>query len=211
MLILLLAASMLAAPPENQLAPISGSIAGTVSAVGTYEPVPGAIVTAYQIIQKQNLDLELKQTKTMATNARGEYRFESLPAGNYLLRAKVLGFYDGRMWDVQVSNDSDSKIDLFVQVMQIGDYEPGEGPEIGAIYGVVNSILDKPAADVLISAFCADTMGPAHQTRTDKKGEFNLNFLPYGRYVVIYSKAHSGFGSIGIEVHGKEKVKLNLQ
>ena len=75
MLILLLAASMLTAPPENQPAPFSGSISGTVSAVGTYELVPGATVTAYQIIQKPNLDLELKQTKTMATDARGEYRF----------------------------------------------------------------------------------------------------------------------------------------
>jgi hypothetical protein len=181
------------------------------SALPIYEPVPGVAVSAFEIIAKPNSDsIELKLVKTVVTGARGEYRFESLPAGNYVLRARAPGFYDARIWDVWVWDSVNSNADLFLQVAAIGDYAPGMAPERGSIYGAVHSLLDKPIADVLITAFCADTMGPVFQTRTDDKGEFRLDVVRYGRYVVTYSKAHSGFGSKGVDVHGRKQVQLKF-
>jgi len=80
----------------------------------------------------------------------------------------------------------------------------------GSIYGMVHSAVDKPIADVLVIAFCADTMGPTFQTRTNEKGEFKLDVIRHGRYILTYSKAHSGFGSMGVEVQGSKQVLVKF-
>ncbi len=207
----LLFALLMSAAGEQQVISFAGSISGTVFALPTEEPVPGATVVAYQLIQKSNSDsLELKLSKTTITDERGEYRFDSLPAGSYLLRARAPGFYDARTWDVGVSNGVNSRMDLFVQVRDLADYVPGMAPESGTIDGVVHSFIDKPIADVLVTAFSTNTMGPVFQTRTNKKGEFKIEVVWYGRYVVTYSKANFAFGAIGVEVRGRKQVQVKM-
>ncbi len=112
---LALAALVLAValPPAPALAQaVSGSIAGTVSD-STGAAVPGATVTVTSIVRKT--------VDTVSTNASGFYEKDRLLPGKYEVKAELSGFKASVIPSVNVSVDSQTKVDFRLELGQISE------------------------------------------------------------------------------------------
>src|SRR5258708_15617161 len=112
---LALAALVLAValPPAPALPEaVSGSIAGTVSD-STGAAVPGATVTVTSIVRKT--------VDTVSTNASGFYEKDRLLPGKYEVKAELSGFKASVIPSVNVSVDSQTKVDFRLELGQISE------------------------------------------------------------------------------------------
>jgi hypothetical protein len=103
---LLLLLPTLSAPPAAAQA-VTGTIIGTVSDT-TGAVLPGVTVT---VAAK-----ELGVSRTLVTNADGEYTAASVPPGNYTVTAELSGFKSINLTNVQVGVDQRVRVDVKLEV-----------------------------------------------------------------------------------------------
>jgi carboxypeptidase family protein len=95
------------APPEASAQAVTGTILGVVKdSQGAV--VPGATVTL--------LNTGTGFTRTVVTDAHGEYTAPSIPTGTYSVTAEITGFKKVAKTNVQVSVDQKVKIDIALEL-----------------------------------------------------------------------------------------------
>ncbi|HVN31729.1 MAG TPA: TonB-dependent receptor [Thermoanaerobaculaceae bacterium] len=125
----------LAAPAVAQSSS-SGGIRGVVrDAQGAV--LPGVTVTAYSTAL-------IAGKMTAITDARGAYRFPSLPIGTYVLEAELSGFVKVRQEDVRISIGRELGIDITLPQAKVAEVVTvsAEAPVISAVGNQVSSYFD---------------------------------------------------------------------
>ena len=163
---------------------LSGVIAAAVAfsqAPASPPPPTGSLVLAGRVITGSGPDARpvrharvtlsggsLKIPRLADSDAKGEYRFDHLPASTYRVSVQKPGF---------VKLDADARPDA-VLTMARG----------GAIEGIVADTNGNPVMNVAVSALVQQAGGGAPrvvtQTRTDDLGRYRLHSLDGGEYVI---------------------------
>ncbi len=78
------------------------------------KPLPGVMV----VISSNAL---LGQTRTAYTNESGDYRFASIPVGNYALEATMAGFQPVRVEKISISIDGTATVPLRMELMKVAE------------------------------------------------------------------------------------------
>jgi hypothetical protein len=125
------ALASLALPSAARAQAVYGSIAGTLED-STGAALPGANVTITSV--------ERKTTDTVLTNSSGHYVKERLVPGTYSVKAELSGFRPAVVSDVRVNVDTQTKVDLRLDVGQMT-----EAVEVTATEG---QLLKTDRADV---------------------------------------------------------------
>jgi hypothetical protein len=103
---------VVAPAPEAAAQAVYGSIFGTVKD-SSGAVVPGATVTITSV--------ERKTTDTVISNESGLYSRERLLPGNYEVRVEMTGFKAAMVPSVVVNVDTNTKVDLVLEVGQVSD------------------------------------------------------------------------------------------
>src|SRR5262249_4422939 len=131
LLLSVLALAVLAAPPPARAQAVYGSIAGTIQdSTGAALPGVNATVTSN----------ERKTTDIVVTNSSGKYVKDRLLPGTYQVKAELSGFKTAQISSVKVDVDTQTKVDLKLDVGQLS-----EAVEVTATEG---QLLKTDRADV---------------------------------------------------------------
>lgn len=134
--------------------------------------VPGAIVrvsfTPFASLLGNDSD-----TLESKSDQEGRYAFANLAAGNYSLTVIADGYGRVDVPNINVDGKEPAVKDVVVEIAHM-------------IAGSVRSIEGTPLADVEVNAFSMDnrTNQSRSQVRSDEKGEFIIQDVPQGRYLI---------------------------
>ncbi len=141
----------------------AGYISGQVTRQPDSEPIPYALVTAF--------DQEGDRLATVRVDADGRYRL-AVPAGNYDIEASAFGYESGRTSDLQVAAGAVVTADLTL------DAAPS-----GTVWG---QVIDADSGTPVGATVSADGT-PAVTLSDPQTGEYSLA-LPSGVYTVTVSQ-----------------------
>ena len=157
----------------------SGSIAGRVVDRDTHQPIRWATMSV--------IDPSIQFQGSATTDAEGRYRFDDLPQGGYLVRARKAGFVS-LAYGSRKPREIGTRIDVGSGTTASVDFLLTRG---GAIEGRISNERGDPVQDVTIQASRLGydstgrrTIPTGPSTRTDDLGRFRLHSLPPGMYFV---------------------------
>ena len=170
-------------------------------------PVPDAQVTAYKNREGQrrgffrmNFDpqdmdfLGMATRNSATTNSEGEFEIAGLAEGDHRFTARHPERAKASVKDVRIQNDSPAD-DILIEI------ESG-----GGIEGIVSGREDRPLGDALIVALSVSA-GSFKSSSTDKNGEYRIEGLPAGQYIVFKSKIGERAMNIGYDLLGNMRLK----
>ena len=154
------------------------------------------------------------------TDAQGAFNIDQVPVGTYTLIVNQSGF-DSSQQLVTVSKDQTTTADVTLRVTP----PPAQGA--GTLKGTVSDASGAGVPDALIlllsdpgieTSSAAPVALPAHLlTRfnvlhavTDANGNFELDNVPAGDYVVIAAKIGSGFANLGVTIADGQTSNLSI-
>jgi hypothetical protein len=154
-----------------------GSIGGTV----TGEPDGGALARARVLLRSA----ALAQPRVTLTDAKGGFRFDALPAGDYEVTVQRSG------WVLPFASGGPAR----GMAVRLGDGEARSGLALvlQRAATIPGRILDEdgtPAASIEVDALSLRAgdgapLAPAASARTDDRGEFRITGLPAGQYFLV--------------------------
>ncbi|MBD3168968.1 MAG: T9SS type A sorting domain-containing protein [candidate division Zixibacteria bacterium] len=173
-------------PP--QFGGISGNVQGFTPPDTSAFPIAGATIAVF--IPEHNRPFRVTESGN-----NGDYLFEELPVGRYIVMARAEGFYP--QWYPMSPNPEGAQP---VEVIEGGitdgiDFllEEGEIPEDGMISGFVYSRGDDnpPLPGAVVSLFVREGHEPIRRTEAGDDGYYVFDDLPPGVYFV--EARHEGF------------------
>lgn len=170
----------------------SGAISGQVTAAGTHENLGGIEVIAYEA--DEGLPVGFASTR-----ANGEYTVTGLAGGSYVVEFSA-GFESGLNYVTQYWDDAASFADATHVSVAEGDTREGIDAELevgGRIEGVVTQAcaceLLLPLKNIEVAVYEeGDSKVPVGYAVTGKHGEYTVEGLANGKYVVQFSASESG-------------------
>lgn len=160
----------------------AGRIAGTVTAAGTGQPLPGAVVNLAGRIAGS--------ARSTKTDTLGQFAFDQLPAGEYMLSAGRNGFLDVVFGQAQPGSGRPGTPIALADGQRLGDIEIVL-PKGGVITGVVVDEHQYPAPRAVVRAFRhaygdgVRVLRQAGTAQTDDRGLYRIFDLEPGDYVVV--------------------------
>ncbi len=181
-----------------------GKVVDAVSGV----PVPDAQVTAHKNrdrsggrgffrmnFDRQDMDfLGLSTRNSATTNSEGEFEIEGLAEGDYRFTARHPERAKSSVKDVRIDRETPES-DILIEIEQGGGIE-----------GLVTGQEDRPLPDAMIVALSVSA-GSFKSGSTDKDGEYRIEGLPAGQYVVFKSKIGERAMNIGYDLLGNMRLK----
>lgn len=166
--------------------PSAGGIVGTVRSSSQGGVMPGSTVTI------------LENGRTAGSGSDGSYRFDGVNPGSYSLRAS-LGDLLSAVVGVEVQAGTFTPQDLFLN--------DGE-PQPGSILGNVVLPNGRPAVEAIVGI---ESLGI--EAGADKNGDFRIDELPAGTYVLIAKRGDLVSPEISVTVPpgGEASVTLVLR
>lgn len=152
-------------------APTTGTVRGTVTNAATADPVAGAIV---KLMTPNGTAVDHRET-----NPAGNYAFDSVAPGSYLVLISATGFVTPAPSAFTVTGGKTVVVDLALT--------PSTSPA-GAVYGTVtDAITGNALAGAPTSLFNISTGFTYATTLTDAGGEFLFCHVADGTYTVVTS------------------------
>ena len=152
----------------STFAQIGSRLSGTVrDAAG--QPMPGILV------EISNPALP-EAVRPVATDSRGQYRFERMPPGTYSMTFTLIGFWSERREGIRHPN----RLPVNVRLYGNGELEPMAATASDGA-SLTGTVVD--AMQGVIPSVALSLKGPATRTATsDMNGQFSLTGLPAGDY-----------------------------
>jgi len=160
----------------------AGRIAGTVTAAGTGQPLPGAAVNL--------VGRTAGSARSTRTDTLGQFAFDQLPAGEYTLSAGRNGFLDVVFGQAQPGALRPGTPIALAEGQRLTDLEVAL-PKGGVITGVVVDEHNYPAPRTSVRAYRyayragARVLRQAGSAQTDDRGIYRIFDLEPGDYVVV--------------------------
>lgn len=181
----------------------AGSVSGTVSTEDG-DPIENAPVVLISVMN----DHRRPDMYRAETNADGEFNFEHVVVGNYLITAGALR-HGVAEEEIEVIADEDTFVELV-----IGRDEDDEPDEVGGVAGTVSDTDGEPIsrAEIRLMGGMNDHNQHRFQARTisDEHGEYSFEDVPAG--VLLLSAGKIGFIPFAheIEVIADEVLEANI-
>jgi hypothetical protein len=119
------------------------------------------------------------------TDDSGVYQFSNLPAGEYTLTIRVLGFINRRIKSIGLLTGEPKRLpDVTLDIGNSGCGGPPPRDLVllsGVLFGTLSGSVDPPAKDVDVTLVCR-TFSACSSTRTDANGRFSFDMLSAGVY-----------------------------
>lgn len=181
---------------------MSGSVYGNVVLAGTGEPVAGATVVCGRGDASKTAR-SLMPSMSALTDSAGWFRFENLPAGDWLLRAQGAGGYSPPEATVSVFDNALSETTLEVVSPSRPDLSnrpaPGSGARPEPRGNVRGRVIDTASGAPIGYATVIVVSGPApvpdHVFVASSAGWFELEGVPVGDWLL---RARTDAGATGI-------------
>jgi hypothetical protein len=122
----------------------------------------------------------------------GIYRFSNLPAGEYTLNVKMVGFKSRTVKSIRLSEREPNRLlDIPLDVASIACGRPIILDRIllpsGAAFGSLTGSVSPPMAGVEVTLVCR-TFSPCKSTKTNLTGRFTFEMLSAGVYGLNFSR-----------------------
>ncbi|MEZ6014315.1 MAG: carboxypeptidase-like regulatory domain-containing protein [Planctomycetota bacterium] len=146
-------------------------LSGRVSDTGGNN-VPGAVIRLNYSAFASFLG-DASESVEATSDAEGRYAFMNLAAGNYSLSATADGYGRIDVQNINVDGKEAATKDIVLEVAHM-------------IAGTVRTVDGVPLADVEVNAYSMDnrTTQSRSQVRTDEQGQFVIQDVPQGRYLI---------------------------
>ena len=185
-------------------------VSGTVVDAATGKPVADAQVTAYRQRERQSrglfdfqIDAEdfdfmamssTQGRRSAMTDSKGSFDIEALEPGNYRLTARHPDMAKASAKDIEVLAD-----------------KPTPAVEIkldagGGVEGSLTGMLQRPLADALVVAFSLQA-GSLKSSTTDRNGNYRIDGLPPGQYLVFKSRMDERSENIALDLMSNMRLK----
>ena len=188
---LALALSVVLGAPASAQGPVTGTVQGTVKDEGGLA-LPGVTVTA--------LSEALVAGRLVAsTDARGAYRFPSLPVGSYVLEAELAGFQKVRQEGVRINIGAALAIDLVMGVAKVAEQitVTAEAPLVSVVSNTVATSFGTGFIDAQpLPRNYYNVIASAPGVNLDYTSSSGSAMLAYGSY----SEAQNAFTLDGVNV-----------
>jgi hypothetical protein len=179
--------------PVTLFAQNPATITGRVMLLPTQEPLASATISFYRIQKEKLIPTTITLAKTVSSNERGDYEV-GLDSASYLVKAELPGFKTRYAWDFYIAKGQQKFLDFNLELIEIGDYEPGTGPSCDII-GSIESPSKEPISNATVTAQDLDNYGQIYQARSDLTGKFVLEAGTCGRVIVYAQKPGYGIGT----------------
>jgi hypothetical protein len=174
-------------------------LSGRVTEVGSGAPIARATVELVPPFFEGNPNFQYFQS--VKTDDDGNYRFMTVRPGGFFIHVTEDGFADG---------EYKTEADRFSTFLRFDSSDHFKGIDISmqpasAIQGLLTDKDGKPIADVMVSAVpqsqaIKNRFKVASSAKTDSKGNFEINKLPPGVYLVCAS-GPNGYGDPPYATH----------
>lgn len=184
------------------------SASGRVIDAETQAPVAGAMILHTQMKGDQPEGAAMNST---ASNSRGEFTIDSIPAGSYMLSAVIMQGGESYSEPVRFEVEGGNVSGLEVRMIRGGsisgriEIEGGAPPEVMAGLTKIE-VLAGPAGPRSFGFF-------GGRGRVQPDGSFRISGLPAGKFSIYYSNvvAPRGLNLIRIEHNGADGSILELR
>jgi len=110
------------------------------------------------------------------TGREGEFWFERIPEGEYIINVYAKGYHEFRK-EIWIDPGESTHLEIFLEPME-------QSSEVGHLKGTVYAEGDDPEpVDQAWVELFNDWSNKA--TRTDEEGNFGINYIPVGEYILI--------------------------
>lgn len=170
---------------EDQPAKVSGQVTSYFG-----DPLEKVEVKFYLLEMESGkyISAEGKFIKSVFTDEKGAYEIKGLPWGEYRVVATASGFPSSEVWRFYLWRNSDRVLNIGLKFGIIHGF-----PQL-KVSGKIKSINETPIQNVSVTLINAFDETEIKQTRTDKNGRYEIEFIQPGQYIIYVSK--SGFSVI---------------